>query len=146
MSQPIDVRASLSGRDEVHILETEGSFEWRVIGCRGFLNEVYSFAAGLKGGPASWPLPAGESHAQLLLREVVLKARGEWSYPYAEKELCHCRLVPTERVDRAIVAGAHSAEAVKQQTSASSACGTCRFSIEAIIDFRLGKKAHQSAA
>lgn len=82
--------------------------------------------------------PAGTSVCHLLFREVLLRAQGRWEYPYGEEELCHCRAVPTLTVDRAILVGGHSPEEVSRLTGASTACGTCRSDVKAILAFRLG--------
>ena len=86
------------------------------------------------------PLPSGVTPEALCLREVILKAKGLWKFPYEQEELCHCRAVPTAVVDQAICVGAHTPRKVSQQTSASTACGTCSTDVEAIIEYRLGKK------
>lgn len=91
----------------------------------------------------SLPLPEGESPAALCLREAILKLKGEWVYPFKEEELCHCRAVLTSTVDLAICLGAHTTRKVSEQTSASTACGTCRPDVEAIIKFRLACKYFQ---
>jgi bacterioferritin-associated ferredoxin len=109
------------------------------IGGPDFLSLLTSYRPQLKGGVKSLPLPAGVSAGELCLREVILKARGEWNYPYKEVELCHCRGVDTEVVDQAICNGAHTPRKVSELTSASTACGTCRPDVEAILKFRLGK-------
>jgi len=75
----------------------------------------------------------------LMLREVVLKALGEWEHPFPESELCHCRVVATDLVDTAILAGAHTPERVSRQTNASTQCGTCRPDVEAILAYRLSQ-------
>lgn len=87
----------------------------------------------------SLPVPEGQSPAALCLREAILKLKGEWDYPYKDEELCHCRAVLTSVVDLAVCLGAHTPRKVSEQTSASTACGTCRPDVEAIIKFRLGK-------
>ena len=77
----------------------------------------------------------------LILSEMILKLRGEWNFPYADEELCHCRSIATQTVDQAIIAGAHSPEVVTRQTSASTACGTCRPTVQKIIEYRTRKTA-----
>jgi NAD(P)H-nitrite reductase large subunit len=87
-----------------------------------------------------WPLPQGEDHSSLLLKEMILRLRGEWAFPYSEDEVCHCRSISTHSIDQAVIAGAHSTDKVSRQTSASTACGTCRPEVQKIIDYRLAKK------
>ena len=82
-------------------------------------------------------MPKGNSHSDLLLRELILKARGEWNFPYKEDELCHCRAVTTKRIDQSIIAGAHTMEQIRKATSASTGCGTCWPQIEKIIKYRV---------
>ena len=79
--------------------------------------------------------PAGESRAARLLREAVLRAQGKWHPPYVEEEICHCRLVPTERVWDAIRSGAKTGVEVSQMTSATTACGSCGPDVRALIDY-----------
>jgi NAD(P)H-nitrite reductase large subunit len=50
--------------------------------------------------------------------------------------MCHCRVVTTAQVDRAVVAGCHSPREVSRETTASTSCGTCRPDVEAWIRFR----------
>ena len=108
-----------------------------VIGGPELLQLAVEWRPKLQGVLGDVPLPKGTSTAAILLREVLLKAQGRWEYPYAHEELCHCRVVQTQTVDRAIVTGAHTPEEVSRQTSASTACGTCRPDVEKILKFRL---------
>ena len=78
-------------------------------------------------------LPQGVSGPELMLRELLLKARGEWIEPYNEEELCHCRAIPTKVVHQSILAGAHRPEEVSRWTSASTACGTCRKDVVSLL-------------
>ncbi len=84
-------------------------------------------------------VPAGVSTPEILLRELALKLKGEWNYPFSGDEVCHCRVVSCETIDRAIVVGAHTPKKVSDWTSASTACGTCRPDVEAMISYRLGR-------
>lgn len=111
----------------------------RAVGSLDFLKKVQEWRERLSGSLSDLELPVGEDLGAILLREVFLKAKGEWSYPYSEDQICHCRAVPTATVDTAIVCGAHTSQEVSRQTSASTACGTCRPDVESIIKYRLGK-------
>ncbi len=84
-------------------------------------------------------LPQGSSPGELLLRELLLRARGQWSPPYSEDELCHCRAVPTATVLEAICAGAHTPEKVSRWTSASTSCGSCRKDVVSLLDYCLSR-------
>lgn len=79
----------------------------------------------------------GADHVSILIRELILRARGSFDLPYKDVELCHCRAVPTEVVDRAIISGCHSVQSVARTTSAGTSCGTCKPDTESLIVYRL---------
>lgn len=133
-------RAELKGRDWVELeIADSGEVHLRGMGCSEFLDFLKKSRVSLKGDPNSWALPDGVSHSELLIAEVILKAQKKWSVPYDEEELCHCRMIATEKVDRAIIAGAHNTATVSRITSASTACGTCRPIVQKMINHRLKK-------
>lgn len=140
------LRAELQGRDLIEV-ECEGSDSHNpgavqkisIRGCAQFMEMMLKMKKHFGADISKWPLPEAHDHSSLLLREMILKLRGQWQVPYQEEELCHCRMIPTQDVDQAIVAGAHTPEAVTRITSASTACGTCRPNVQKMIDHRLGK-------
>ncbi len=109
-------------------------------GCTEILRLMSEMRGRLRGPLADVVPPTGTSHSAILMRELILRAQGRWNFPYNEAELCHCRGVPTEVVDAAIIGGCHSVDAVKRATSASTSCGTCRWDIESILKYRLDQK------
>jgi bacterioferritin-associated ferredoxin len=141
------LKVELEGRDLIEV-EYEGETAPGVlavksvsmIGCTDFMNMMHSMKRSFGADVSKWPLPNGTDHGSLLLAEMILKLRGEWNFPYMDEELCHCRSIATQTVDQAIIAGAHSPEVVTRQTSASTACGTCRPTVQKIIDYRTGRK------
>lgn len=141
------IKVELEGRDFIEV-ECEGDNpqapgavkKVSMLGCAEFMEMMQKMRRHFGPDLGKWPLPEGQDHSSLLLKEMILKLRGEWAFPYADEELCHCRTIPTHVVDQAIIAGAHSPEVVTRQTSASTACGTCRPEVQKIIDYRLGKK------
>ncbi len=118
----------------------------KVIGCSKLLQLLKSLKTQYGNDIKLWILPAGSGHEVLLVRELILKVKGEWNHPYPHDELCHCRAITTRAVDQAILLGAHTPEVVTRRTSASSACGTCRPDVQKIIAYRLDKKSDQKAA
>lgn len=142
------IRVELEGRDFLEV-ECEGDdsqapgrvLNVSMIGCSQFMDMMQKMRKNFGPDVSAWPLPEGNDHSSILLREMILRLRGEWKFPYQEEELCHCRSIPAHVVDQAVIAGAHSTATVTRQTSASTACGTCRPQVQKIIDYRLGKKA-----
>lgn len=125
----------LKARDEI-LVESENPLQLKIIGCEDLLNLMKKNKELYGVDVKSWPLPTGQQHEEILLRELILKLNGQWNYPYLHEELCHCRMVKTEFVDQAIIAGALDIETVRRQTSACTACGTCQPEIEKILKFR----------
>lgn len=130
-------RAELCARDWIEVRVEASDSSIHAVGCSEVLKLLRQYQSQFGDKPAGWPLPTGVSHAELLLKEVLLKLTGRWEFPYSQAELCHCRGIPTLTVDQAIVSGAHTTEMVSRQTSASTACGTCRTDVQSLIDFRL---------
>jgi bacterioferritin-associated ferredoxin len=141
------IRVELEGRDFIEV-ECEGDNpsapgpikNVSILGCAEFMDMMQKMRKAFGPDIAKWPVPQATDHSSLLLKEMILRLRGEWAYPYAEDEVCHCRNISTHAIDQAIIGGAHSPEVVTRQTSASSACGTCRPEVQKIIDYRLGRK------
>ena len=135
---PVSIVVDFPGRDRLTASFENGSWKITVIGCVELQKKVKALQI-QQTDLTLWKLPTGASHEDLLLRELILRAQGQWNYPYEHLEICHCRSVPTDTVDQAVLAGAHDCKRVSQQTSASTACGTCRPEVQKIIDYRLGK-------
>lgn len=119
--------------------DTIQSAEVHCLGCLRFLELSQTMKKQLIGPLHKVQPPTGNDHASLIWREVILKMQGEWVDPYKDEELCHCRKISTQKVERAIVYGAHSIEEVRYQTSANTGCGTCRPDVLALINNRLKK-------
>ena len=141
-----EVTVIWEGREEVRLsfdlLDNGELKEVSVKGIGGpeFLNSLREFRKTLTGRLEDVPIPLGKTSSAILLRELLMKAKDCWTPPFQEDELCHCRMIPTKMVDQAICSGAHTPKKVSELTSASTACGTCRPDVEAMIEFRLGKE------
>ncbi|MBL7688450.1 MAG: (2Fe-2S)-binding protein [Bdellovibrionaceae bacterium] len=140
------VQVRFLGRDQIDVefeLEAQAIKEIKITaisGCSGFEQAARGLMAQINRDQ-SWPTVwTGADHAAILLRELVLRAVGRFQLPYQESELCHCRAVPTEVVDRAIISGCHSIESVARITSAGTSCGTCKPDTEKLIAYRLNER------
>ena len=128
----------IPGQDSIELmLENQKVQNLNVIACTEVLELLQTYKKFKSHAITEWPLPEGQSHSHLLLKELILKAQGKWQHPYPHTELCHCRKILTTTVEAAIVRGAHTTEAVSRLTSASTACGTCRPHVQDLIDFRI---------
>ncbi len=133
--------------DEIQIEKSTESVRWlKLRGCLGLLEKIANLRGQNGQDPSTWPLPEGSSHVEMLVRELILKSRGEWNFPYEYAEVCHCRNVTLRKVDDAVLSGAHQSEVVSQLTLASTACGTCRIDVERIIGYRLNLAAQEAEA
>ena len=130
----------MQGRDRIEVSGEGADRRVRFVGCAKLLHFLESQRDVHGKDPALWPLPEGREHHELLVKELILKLRGQWNHPYTDEEVCHCRTVSLQTVEEAILAGAHTPQAVSRWTSASTSCGTCRPDVERIIAFRLGIK------
>lgn len=137
------VEVNFLGRDQIIAKFDSNNWSLRVLGCQKLTKLIQDLNQKFGSDITTWTLPEGSEHESMLVRELILKAKNQWSYPYDQAELCHCRSVPTEIVDQAILAGAHSIAQIRRRTSASSACGTCQPDVEKILNCRLGLKSEK---
>jgi hypothetical protein len=104
-TESVDISVSLNARDELRLRLKISNGEiveshLSGIGCTELLEQIDAWRPCLKGPLSQLPLPQGPGHAQVMLRELILKAQGRWNFPYEEEELCHCRAVPTKKSRR----------------------------------------------
>lgn len=142
-----DVTVDFVGPD---ITSAIRAFAVNASGCSAFLSAIEEFRSKLMAlpeakrvlrGSSDFDLlvPGGIDHVSVLIREIILRARENFELPYKDAELCHCRAVPTDVVDRAIISGCHTIQSVARMTSAGTSCGTCKPDTESLIAYRLKK-------
>ncbi len=131
------ISAQIPFQDSVEF-DPESGGRLHAKGCQVFLEAIKEMANLHGKNPTQWPLPNGTTHEQLLLREFVLRAQGQWQALSVGEEVCHCRAVSAQIIDHAVVMGAHTLEKIRRWTSANTACGTCLNDCEKIIERRLG--------
>jgi len=133
------IAVTLENRDHLEVQFTDQGdiTHVRASGCLALLNKVRTMKSLLPKPAKDLFLFHDQDHASLMIKEALLKALGKWNYPYQETELCHCRAIPLAKVDAAIVAGFHTVEEIAEQTSAGTACGTCRGDTLKCISYRL---------
>lgn len=141
----LKAKAEIPSREWVEFeveLSPEGrvtEVRWRAWGCHTLIGTAEEAAHRIKTQMLegfSWP---GHSHSDLLITEIMDRLKAGFNPPYKGEEVCHCRKIQAEKIDEAIVLGAHTPEKVTAWTTASSGCGTCRPDVEKMIAFRLRK-------
>lgn len=132
----LPIVAEILGRDRLEVTSLK-PFQMKVIGCDQLFLDLKSLAKQHGNDLSLWPLPVEKTHTQLLIKELILKIKGQWKHVYEHDEVCHCRNVSLESVEQAIFLGAQSSDMITKWTMSSSACGTCRPDVERIIEFRL---------
>lgn len=88
--------------------------------------------------PKNWPTPEVNIEnpmTDIVLLKFVQKVKRLWDLPYKHDELCHCRLVSTEKVTNAIEQGAKSVAEISRVTLAGTGCGTCRSDSDELLQF-----------
>lgn len=133
----------IDGGDEIHlILELDGQrilkHTWNITGSLELLEQAQKLKQQFTDSLSSIPVPKGTSAATIMLREVLLRAKNEWTEGSGDLEVCHCRKISEGVIERAIILGAHSIEKVRKRTSANTGCGACLPDVQALLDKRLG--------
>lgn len=111
---------------------TVASSEWFAIGPLSVLETAREWKPRLLGSVDQLPVPVGSTPAELMIKKIVLQIKGRWPV-VDDPELCHCRKIPLETVERAVILGAHTLEKVRQRTSANTGCGTCMPDVERVL-------------
>ena len=145
MHEKLVIRAEIPQREWIEFeFETDGelikALRWKAQACHFVLEQATKFTKQVKNKNFKQYKPQfSQDHAGLLMAEVWGKLKKEFVSPKDDLEICHCRKINEDVIDRAVVLGAHTPEKVKEWTSASSGCGTCRNEVQKIIQKRLNK-------
>ncbi len=135
---PVEFFAVITGGDSVEASvifdgDTLCDVKWKIVGRLALYTEVNELKSKMLVSKKSLPIPQGKTPEQLLLRELILKIRGEWGDAPSDPELCHCRKISQVHVERAIILGAHTIEKVRVRSAANTSCGTCLPEVEALF-------------
>lgn len=136
----VDLKVGRDGGDQISMLAQKSddylsNVEINIVGKSSFLSLVHEWRPHFGKKIDKIPLPEGASEEALVLKELILRLQDKWEPPYTAEELCHCRLVPTAKVQEAILLGARENQTVGQMTSAGTGCGTCSKDIDAMISY-----------
>ncbi len=125
------MRTEVSIPYQSQIIFENGRFE--VVGSRDLLQKIADLKVEHGSDPQKWPLfSSAKTSEEILINEFIQKSKGE-VFIFNHDELCHCRMVSTEKVKNAIKQGCHSIADVSRTTLAGTGCGSCRKDIETVI-------------
>lgn len=105
----------------------------KVIGPQSLLLKIEKHKSTFGLDPAKWPEIKVLDGEDILINEFIAKAKNSFSLVYSHEELCHCRMIPTEKVFAVIKENCFTAAEVGRTTLAGTGCGSCRKDTEALI-------------
>ncbi len=105
----------------------------QVVGPQSLLFKIEKYKSAHGVDPAKWPEIKVIDGEDILINEFIAKAKKSFSLVYPHEELCHCRMVPTEKVFAVIKENCFTAAEVGRTTLAGTGCGSCRKDTEALI-------------
>ena len=85
--------------------------------------------------PKNWNVAKAQDGYDVLLNEFVLKCQDNYKIPYIHDELCHCRMVQTQKVLSVIKQDAFSVTEIGRVTMAGTGCGSCKKDIEELVNY-----------
>ena len=106
-----------------------------IVGPLSLIKKMNELKKKYGGNPQSWPeLLILKSSDDILINEFILKVKGNFKLAYESEELCHCRMVPVEKVYNAIKQGCRSVDDVGRTTLAGTGCGSCRPDTQKLLE------------
>ena len=105
----------------------------QVVGPQSLLNKIKNYKSAHGLDPTIWPEIKVIDGEDILINEFIAKTKKSFSLVYPHEELCHCRMVPTEKVFAVIKENCFTAAEVGRTTLAGTGCGSCRKDTEALI-------------
>lgn len=99
----------------------------QIKGSLELIEKMQSHKTKFGNNPSLWPvLEHVKNGTDVLIQEFILKCRKEFELSYPHEELCHCRMVSTEKVFAALKEGLVTVDAIAEKTLAGTSCGSCR--------------------
>ncbi len=106
-----------------------------VIGSVELINKLNDIKNKFGADPRHWPVLSDvKSLDDLLINEFIQKCQSKFKLAYEHAELCHCRMIPAERVYEAIKQGCTQIEDIGRTTLAGTGCGSCREDITTLLN------------
>ena len=127
------IKASIPYQAELIFSENEV----RISGSRILADKVQNLIRLYGKSPTNWQIQPVQTGEDVLLNEFILKCQNKPSTSYQHEELCHCRMIPAEKVLNAVKQGVFSAREISRVTLAGTGCGSCKKDIEELLSFHV---------
>ncbi len=98
-------------------------------------NKVTEFVSLFGPNPMLWQVKQAMDGYDVLLNEFILKCQNDYKIPYQHDELCHCRMVPTQKVVNTIKQGVFKTSDIGRITMAGTGCGSCKKDIDDLVKY-----------
>lgn len=135
------VKVEIPGRVQ---LSWDGKI-FKAIGDIELKNSIDAIVQIFGRNPAKWPTDQKalkhilkDPKWILILLRFARMSSNQWHSPYPHDELCHCRMVATDKVIAAIEQNCITTQAIARTTLAGTGCGTCRADSEKILLYYAG--------
>lgn len=105
-----------------------------IIGPLSLVKKINELKEKFGADPQKWPaLVELKNTEDLLINEFILKTQSSFKLAFDHEELCHCRMVPAEKVYNAIKQGCKTIDEIARTTLAGTGCGSCRPDSEKLL-------------
>lgn len=120
---------------KAHIILDQKNVQF--LGPKTLSEKIFAQKKQFGADPQKWQKVNVTDSYDVLLNEFILRCQNQYKIPYEHEELCHCRMVATEKVINAIKQGQFSVSEVSRVTMAGTGCGSCKKDIDDLLNYLL---------
>ncbi|MBC7742222.1 MAG: (2Fe-2S)-binding protein [Bdellovibrionaceae bacterium] len=106
---------------------------FKAVGPLSLLNRLQEMKRQFGVDPTKWSFNVPKTNDDFLIHELICAVQKKPALAYAHEELCHCRMVPAEKVHQALKQGCRTVNEIARTTLAGTGCGACRKDTEKIL-------------
>jgi len=85
--------------------------------------------------PIFWKVISVLDGYDVLLNEFILRCQNNYKITYLHEEICHCRMISTEKILNTIKQGVFSTSEISRLTMAGTGCGSCKKDIDELLNY-----------
>jgi bacterioferritin-associated ferredoxin len=127
------IKVEIPFKAQIVFDQTQGSL--RFSGSADFCQKLITQKNKHGCDPQKWQVVRVVDGDDVLLNEFILKCQNNYKIPYEHEELCHCRMVQTEKVLNVIKQGVFITSEISRVTAAGTGCGSCKKDIDEITKY-----------